>query len=173
MACIRWRLAAGPYQKAFSDMARTAENRKRFIEGLIKFIKTYGFDGMDLDWEYPAAGEFTSSTNATSSWQSSDDRGGRPEDFDNFVLLSKDIKQAFGLRYGYSITLPASYWYLQHFDLAKHQPHVDWFNLMSYDLHGVWDAASKWIGPQVAPHTNLTKIDLALDLLWRAGLKPE
>lgn len=101
-----------------------------------------------------------------------DDRGGRAEDSANFVLLSKDVKEAFGSRYGYSITLPASYWYLQHFDLAKHQESVSWFNLMSYDLHGVWDAASKWIGPKVAPHTNITEIDLGLDLLWRAGLKP-
>lgn len=43
---------------------------------------------------------------------------------------------------------------------------------MSYDLHGVWDGASKVIGPKVAPHTNVTEIDLGLDLLWRAGLKP-
>lgn len=69
--------------------------------------------------------------------------------------------------------MPASYWYLQHFDIAGIQPNVDWFNLMSYDLHGVWDAASKAIGPYVATHTNITEIDLALDLLWRAGLEPE
>lgn len=69
--------------------------------------------------------------------------------------------------------MPASYWYLQHFDLAKHQESVDWFNIMSYDLHGVWDGASKAIGPKVAPHTNVTEIDLGLDLLWRAGVKPD
>ncbi|KAF2222118.1 hypothetical protein BDZ85DRAFT_239225 [Elsinoe ampelina] len=147
----------GPYQKAFSDMAMTAANRRRFIDGLITFMETYGFDGMDLDWEYPTA----------------DDRGGRPEDQENFVLLSEDIRKAFGTKYGYSITLPASYWYLQHFRLAEHQKYVNWFNLMSYDLHGVWDAASKFIGPYVAPHTNITEIDQGLDLLWRAGVKPE
>jgi chitinase len=106
-------------------------------------------------------------------WQKEDDRGGRPEDSANYVLLSKDIKAAFGSKYGYSITLPASYWYLQHFDLAGHQPHVDWFNIMSYDLHGVWDAASKFIGPYLATHTNITEIDLGMELLWRAGVKPE
>jgi chitinase len=88
------------------------------------------------------------------------------------VLLSSDIKQAFGSKYGYTITLPASYWYLQHFELGKHQESVNWFNLMTYDLHGVWDAASKYIGPKVASHTNITEINLGLDLLWRAGVKP-
>lgn len=39
-------------------------------------------------------------------------------------------------------------------------------------VHGVWDAESKNIGPYIAPHTNLTEIDLALDLLWRADIEP-
>ncbi|XMA16066.1 hypothetical protein WAI453_008857 [Rhynchosporium graminicola] len=47
----------GPYQKAFSTMASTAGNRKMFIDGLIKFMETYSFTGMDMDWEYPAAGK--------------------------------------------------------------------------------------------------------------------
>ncbi|KAF5502647.1 Chitotriosidase-1 [Colletotrichum aenigma] len=147
----------GPYQKAFSDMASTPENRKIFIDGLLAFMDEYGFDGMDMDWEYPTA----------------DDRGGRAEDRANLVLLCQDIYDAFSGSYGFSITLPASYWYLQHFDIEGIQPYVDWFNLMSYDLHGVWDKASKEIGPYIAPHTNLTEIDMALDLLWRGGLKPE
>jgi len=59
-----------------------------------------------------------------------DDRGGMPEDTANFVLLSKEIKEIFStMGYGYSLTLPASFWYLQHFDLAGLQPHVDWFNM--------------------------------------------
>jgi len=44
---------------------------------------------------------------------------------------------------------------------------------MSYDLHGTWDAASKFMGPYIGAHTNLTEIDLGLDLLWRAGVKPQ
>ena len=39
-------------------------------------------------------------------------------------------------------------------------------------VHGVWDAESKNIGPYIAPHTNITEIDLGLDLLWRAGITP-
>ena len=46
-----------------------------------------------------------------------------------------------------SITLPSSYWYLQHFDLNNMQKHVSYFNFMSYDIHGTWDQLNQWTGP--------------------------
>lgn len=69
---------------AFSDMASSATNRAAFIQSLISFMKNHGFDGADIDWEYPAA----------------DDRGGRAEDTENYVSLVKDMKAAFAGRYG-------------------------------------------------------------------------
>ncbi len=41
---------------------------------------------------------------------------------------------------------------------------VDWINLMSYDIHGVWDGNNP-IGNHILSHTNLTEIDLALNLV--------
>jgi chitinase len=52
-------------------MVSTKESRATFIESVVSLLGLYGFDGLDIDWEYPAA----------------DDRGGRPEDFENYVLL--------------------------------------------------------------------------------------
>lgn len=146
----------GPTQTAFSEMTSTSGNRQKFISGLIKFMDTYGFDGVDLDWEYPGA----------------DDRGGKSQDTANYVSLAAELRAALGTKYGISMTLPTSYWYLQHFDLLGIQKYVDWFNLMAYDLHGIWDAQSKFLGPYIAPHTNITEIDLGLDLLWRTGVDP-
>ena len=37
----------------------------------------------------------------------------------------------------------------------------------------MWDKQSKFVGPYIAPHTNLTEIDLGLDLLWRAGVQAD
>ncbi|KAI2465893.1 hypothetical protein F4781DRAFT_424486 [Annulohypoxylon bovei var. microspora] len=147
----------GPTRSAFSDMSSNAANRKKFINELINFMEHYGFDGVDLDWEYPQA----------------DDRGGVTADKANYISLVKEMRAAFGDKYGITLTLPTSYWYLQHFDLESIQPNVNWFNFMAYDLHGVWDAQSQFVGPYIAPHTNVSEIDLGMDLLWRAGLKPE
>ena len=38
---------------------------------------------------------------------------------------------------------------------------------------GTWDAQSIFVGPYIAPHTNITEIDAGLDLLWRAGVSPD
>ncbi|SMR55633.1 unnamed protein product [Zymoseptoria tritici ST99CH_1E4] len=140
----------GPTRNAFSSMASSTQNRRKFIRSLLKFINTYGFDGLDLDWEYPQA----------------EDRGGQADDADNLVILAQELSRSLRLqKKGLSLTIPTSYWYLRHFDVKQLQDHVDWFNLMSYDLHGTWDK-----GKILATHTNLTEIQTALDLLWRAGV---
>lgn len=36
-------------------MAKDVKGRKSFIKSLVGFMKKYGFDGVDVDWEYPVA----------------------------------------------------------------------------------------------------------------------
>ncbi|KAI9650603.1 hypothetical protein NHQ30_000621 [Ciborinia camelliae] len=147
---------SGSTRKAWSNMASSSTNRAAFIASLIQFMKTYSFDGVDLDWEYPGTS----------------DRGGSTEDGANFVLLLSDMRAAFGQSYGISVTLPASESYLQGFLPVEMEEYVDWFNFMAYDLHGTWDATDIYAGPYIEPHTNSTKISAALDLLWQAGVTP-
>ncbi|KAL2759723.1 glycoside hydrolase family 18 protein [Sodiomyces alcalophilus JCM 7366] len=148
----------GPWQDIFPDLASTKANRAQFIENLIGFMSQYGYDGVDFDWEYPGA----------------KDRGGRDGDGENYTLLLKDLREAItasGRDYIVTFTAPSSYWYLHHFDLKGMETYVDWINLMSYDLHGVWDSDNP-IGNQIRSHTNLTEIDYTLDLFWRVGIDP-
>ena len=69
------------------------------------------------------------------------DRGGAKADFSHFVSFMEDLKAAFGLQ-GVTVTLPSSYWYMQGFDIKNLEPYVDWFNMMTYDIHGTWDGDS-------------------------------
>ncbi|KAH7305460.1 oviduct-specific glycoprotein [Stachybotrys elegans] len=142
----------GPLQKVFSDMVSTKQNRSTFIKNLMSFLRQYAFDGVDFDWEYPGA----------------NDRGGVPEDGENFTQFLKELEEENEKqpkRYIVSYTAPTSFWYLRHFDL-KSVDYVDFINVMSYDLHGVWDRDNP-IGSHIYGHTNLTEMSLAFDLFWR------
>lgn len=40
--------------KNYSILASSPERRKVFVRSATDFIRKYNFDGLDLDWEYPA-----------------------------------------------------------------------------------------------------------------------
>ncbi|KAJ5165549.1 uncharacterized protein N7500_007379 [Penicillium coprophilum] len=71
-----------------------------------------------------------------------------------------------------SATIPTSYWYLRGFDVKGIQKYLDYLNLMSYDLHGMWDQNIKFTGPYLEGHTDISQIELGLDLLWRNDIDP-
>lgn len=137
-------------------MVSTQANRRAFIQSLIKFMDTYGFQGADIDWEYPAEPK----------------RGGRKEDTENLVLLMKEMKEQFDGRYGSSLTIAPDYWYLRGFKPAAMQDFVDWIGFMAYDLHGPWDTDVKTLGSVVRPQTDITEIDKNLKPLWFDGVNP-
>lgn len=55
-------------------MAASKESRSEFVSSVITFLRKRKFDGIDIDWEYPAA------------------RGGPPQDRLNLANLMKVIK---------------------------------------------------------------------------------
>lgn len=93
----------GPTQQEFHNICLTRQSRKKFIDSVAQYLKTYNFDGVDIDYEYPGA----------------DDRGGKPEDTENFLLLVQEMRKSFGSRYLITIAAPASYWYLRHFRIGE------------------------------------------------------
>ncbi|KAI3006398.1 CAZyme family GH18 [Aspergillus niger] len=149
----------GSTANTFSELAASKSKQSTFFESLLSFLDKYGFDGVDLDWEYPV----------------DSDRGGSDADYENYPTFLANLRSALDSAdkgYGLTITLPSSYWYLQHFNVVEMAKSVDWFNMMTYDLHGGWDAEDPWIGSVVNAHTNLTEIVSAMDLLWRNDVPP-
>ncbi|CAG8971988.1 hypothetical protein HYALB_00003326 [Hymenoscyphus albidus] len=144
-------------QPVFSNMVSSQTNRATFIKNLFSFLRQHAYDGVDFDWEYPGA----------------TDRGGQPDDGKNFVQFLKELDDANNkqpVKYVVSFTVPTSFWYLRHFDL-KAVDHVDFINVMSYDLHGICDSTNL-IGSHIYAHTNLSEISLAMDLFWRNDVPP-
>ncbi|KAJ7186093.1 glycoside hydrolase superfamily, partial [Mycena filopes] len=148
----------GPTFTTFSNLSSSEAHRMVFTASLINFMSQFGFDGVDIDWEYPAAPE----------------RGGSPADTQNFVTLLGDIRAAFDaaahLDWGITFTAPSSYFYMRNFDIPAMLQHANWVNVMTYDLHGTWDKNDIWIGPYLLAHTNLTEMEQTMELFWRTGV---
>lgn len=144
----------GPTQQEFHNIISTSASRAKFINSVQIYLDSYGLDGIDIDYEYPSAS----------------DRGGYPEDKMNFVQLVKEMRSAFGSNYLITIAAPASYWYLQNFAIGEMSQYVDFINVMTYDIHGTWDADIASLGPFVRSHTNIKETELALELFLRDGV---
>ena len=72
---LRTLLAVGGWNEGssrFSELVSFPDTRQTFINSTLRHLRRYNFDGLDLDWEYPAARA-----------------GSAPEDKENYALLVK------------------------------------------------------------------------------------
>ncbi|XP_011310397.1 chitinase-3-like protein 1 [Fopius arisanus] len=107
----------------YSEMASTLESRRKFINNVVRFITKYGFNGFDLDWEYPAQ------------------RGGVPEDRENYVALLKELRLRFdeeGLILSAAVAAAESS-ASKSFIIPEISKYLDFINIMAYDFHGAKD----------------------------------
>ncbi|XP_044731929.1 chitotriosidase-1 [Chrysoperla carnea] len=149
----------------FKEMSATRYSRQTFIYSAIPFIRDRGFDGLDIDWEYP---------------KGSDDKK-------NYVLLLKELREAFeaeaqevkkprllltaavpvgpdNIKSGYDVPAVASY--------------LDFINLMAYDFHGKWERETGHNAPLYAPSSDSEwrkqlSVDNAASMWVRLGAPKE
>lgn len=131
----------------FSDVALTPASRATFASSCVEFIVEHGFDGIDIDWEYPGGGGLPS--NAV-----------RPEDEQNYTLLLQELRAQLDARgasdgrsYLLTIAAPAAPATYEHIQMNAIQQYVDWMNLMTYDFHGSWSTTTNFNAP-LAPSSS-------------------
>ncbi|MDB9465350.1 glycosyl hydrolase family 18 protein, partial [Dolichospermum circinale CS-539/09] len=114
----------------FSDAASTNSLRTKFATSAVQLMVKYGFDGLDIDWEYPVGGGEAGNIN-------------RPEDKQNYTLLLQTLRQELnkqqaidGKQYQLTVASPASSSTMANFELSQISQYIDFFNLMAYDYHG-------------------------------------
>jgi chitinase len=134
----------------FSDAALTAQSRERFVRSCIDlYIKgqfapglNYPgiFDGIDIDWEYPAACGNTCNY--------------RPEDTQNFTLLLQEFRRQLdaleaqtGDDYLLTIAAPAGPDKISKIQVGAIHQYLDFINIMTYDFHGAWENTTNFHSP--------------------------
>src|SRR5690606_7978501 len=113
----------------FSQLAEKQETRENFARECVRFCKQYGFDGVDIDWEYPNYAE----------------HNGRPIGTVNCTLLLEECQRALKAENPpllLTIAAPAGPWHYANIEVDKIHQHLDWINLMCYDFHGPWGGSS-------------------------------
>ena len=145
----------------FSDMALTASSRETFVSSCVQLMEEYGFDGIDVDWEYPVSGGLYN---------------GAPEDKENYTLLLAEFRSqldAINSNYLLTIAAPAGEATIENMDLDGMIQHLDWINLMSYDLNGSWSNESNFQSALYDPTNTPTpgmSIDNAVSIYLASGV---
>ena len=115
----------------FSQMAQTRESRMLFIQSAVHFVNYFGFDGIDIDWEYPAL-------DGINDWEPTD-----PLDKEHFSLLIQEMRKAFDhhnpplMLTFFAANDPAKA--AKAYEIDQVYPYVDWINVGGYDYHGDFD----------------------------------
>lgn len=111
--------------KHFPEMAADPAKKARFLEDCRILVEDYGFDGIDIDWEYP--GPF-SGMNFT----------GTEDDYHNFTLLMEDIRDVIGPDRLLTAAFSAAPAKLENLEWTALNKVMDYYNMMTYDFHGGW-----------------------------------
>ncbi|XP_022905137.2 probable chitinase 10 [Onthophagus taurus] len=149
----------------FKDMSSTRYARQTFIYSAIPFLRNRGFDGLDIDWEYPKG----------------------QDDKKNYVLLLKELREAFEAesqenkkqRLLLSAAVPVGPDNIKGgYDVPAVSSYLDFINVMAYDFHGKWERETGHNAPLYAPSSDSEwrkqlSVDHAANLWVKLGAPKE
>jgi len=125
---------AGPSVQNYRKAVATPQARQKLAGSLVALMKDWGFDGIDIDWEYP-----------------------RAEDAVPFAELLNDTRQLLNKEnlarkenpYQLTIAGAGGAFFLSRYyhQLPKIAESLDYLNLMTYDLAGPWERTTNHHAP--------------------------
>jgi len=148
----------------FSTIAGSEENTRTHANHVIDFLRTWRFDGYDIDWEYPVvAGHNSLDGKAT------------PQDYNNYVRFLHILREQFEKEAKTSglprLLLTAAVGVgIQNVQVAYNIPamslSLDFISMMTYDLHGAWDDVTGFNAPLYATDADTEKYKYPLSISW-------
>ncbi|MFD5123353.1 glycoside hydrolase family 18 protein [Streptomyces sp. NPDC058385] len=136
---ILWSFGGWTWSGGFTDAAKDPAGFAQSCYDLVENSKWADvFDGIDIDWEYPNACGLSCDTSGRDAYKN----------------LMSALRSKFGSSALITSAIPADAsdgGKIDATDYAGAAQYVDWYNPMTYDYFGAWDAQ----GP-TAPHSPLT-----------------
>ncbi|WP_371648006.1 MULTISPECIES: glycosyl hydrolase family 18 protein [unclassified Streptomyces] len=118
-----------------------------FADSVTEFLDRYGFNGVDIDYEYPTA---LPNTGNPKDWDVSNPR--RKGLQQGYNALMKTLREKLdwagadkGRYYLLTSAGSSSGYLVRGLDAGQALQYQDYVNVMTYDLHGSWN---KYVGPQ-------------------------
>ena len=146
----------------FPHAASTDRLRLHFATSCIQFMKENGLDGIDIDWEFPAAADTKS-----------------------FTALLRELRSGLEAQsatdqrpYLLTMAAPAGPAHYSILELNLIHPFLDWINLMAYDFSVASSKVTDFVAPleaydlAVGNHAALN-VDAAVQAYLRSGVPPE
>ncbi|KAJ5093018.1 hypothetical protein N7456_008879 [Penicillium angulare] len=112
------------YSSNFAQPASTDQGRNRFAETATRLVLDLGFDGLDIDWEYPQ------------------NEGQAQNLVDLLRTCREHLDRAAGTNRKFQLTIacPAGPTNYNRLKLPEMTRYLDFYNLMAYDYAGSWDS---------------------------------
>ncbi|KAM0756674.1 glycoside hydrolase [Meredithblackwellia eburnea MCA 4105] len=131
--------------KDFQTLAGSTSATATFVKNVEAAVKKYGFDGLDLDWEYPA----------------------NQNELDQFLAIIKTFRKDLGKDFIISAASSMDPWGSST-DLSGFADQLSYINLMTYDSFGSWTDVS---GPNIALSGSCGPKDMKYDIPTAIGEK--
>ncbi|KAJ3243107.1 hypothetical protein HDU78_000801 [Chytriomyces hyalinus] len=130
----------------FSTVAASDSLTQTFVKTVHTFLDTFGFDGVDLDWEYPSGGGLECNTV-------------NDADPPNFVKLLAALRAELGPDRSISLAVSGETTaYIQKSTGINYIPeifkYINYAQIMSYDFYGSWSSYADFNSPLNAPGPN-------------------
>jgi chitinase len=137
----------------FAAVSADAATRAQLAQSCVQFMRQNGFDGIDIDWEFPGAA-----------------------DTEHFTALLQELRSQLdakgnvdGRVYLLTIAAPAGPQNIVNLQLALIHPYLDWINLMTYDFSTASSHKTNFVAP-LFTHDGALNVNAAVTAYLGAGV---